>query len=206
MKYLVLTAYSLLVPYLASAQSENKPISIGLDVAASLFQEPVRTTFIYDDLSKNTVPTYILSADYRLLPEVSLGLQLSYLTNDISYTWAAKVTDAFFLNINRTTSYDDIAFRYNEASLMIQPLLHYVTKPKFDMYSGVRFGVLNAWANVKDGHPEFDVASDVRESFFTWGITLMGVQYFPKENLGVNFDMSIGKPYALGLGAVYRLW
>ena len=40
---------------------------------------------------------------------------------------------------------------------------------------------------------------------YTFGLTVMGFRYFPSEHVGVNFDMSIGKPYALAFGVVYKL-
>src|SRR5690606_24788947 len=85
-------------------------------------------------------------------------------------------------------------------SVAVRPMFHYGSSDRLDMYSGLRVGykTLSAKHNSKD--PVYDDLDTWNRSGFSFGLTAFGFRYYVSDNLGFNMEVSIGMPYAAGVG------
>ena len=181
---------------IAQDSKEHKLVftaNAGLSLAGTFISV---TDLVSDEsYSTNVLPAGQLSADYYIIPIVSVGLAGSYQRMAMNYTDYGTENYNFSAVIGRT-------------NIGIRGLYHYINKKHINMYSGIRFGMTNWNLQLSEDIPEFDPFEYVN---FTNGtlastqIVAFGIRAYFVDYLGVNVEFAIGAPHYVSAGINVRL-
>lgn len=169
----------------------NNTGNIELDINDS--GDPTTFTADFDGSAATT-----LAYDYRFGRVFSLGAAVGFQSVDIT-------------EIRNSDSRENIsgAIEINRIFLSGRTLFHYGKNPKWDLYSGVRFGA-TAWL----------VNSTIDQDEFTLGTTTVGsssavfphlvpipfgVKYYPSDRLMIGAELATGSPHVLAFQLGVRL-
>ncbi len=140
----------------------------------------------------------LVGFDYGLSSRWSLGgffsTQRRHGTTEFSYEDASSVIQT-----------ETIKFNLRRNSIGFTPKVHYGNRDRIDLYSGVRMGWL-FWVNsIESTSGKFDLFDDMITSRPFFGLTAFGARVYPTDNIGLNFELNLGAPNIIGLGAVIKL-
>jgi hypothetical protein len=151
------------------------------------------------------IPPIQLSFDYKVTERFSIGLAAAYAMIDIDYTdenILPVANDGLLQNFNANIS---------RINLGIRAFYYYTDNEVVDVYTGFRTGV-NIW-NIKMSSTDPDLSDNGVDPFsaigkgamFGFQIVPIGINVFPVENIGINFELAIGQPYFAAFGVRYRM-
>lgn len=156
------------------------------------------------DFVGRSLPAFQVNYDYGITKWFSVGGGISY--QNLNFT----ISDLSYTSPNGTVeSVDRVRFSTNRINVAGRVLFHYGNAGDIDMYSGFRFGVTN-WLtdfsatdaaierDIENGIPFFGVVPAAQ-------LIPFGLRGYFGENWGANFELGIGSPHFLSLGASYRL-
>jgi hypothetical protein len=173
----------------------------------------------------SNVPTIAAAWDYGVTKGFSIGLAGSYAQAKVS------TTDLEVANKKGVfQKYGNYSIAAARTNLGIRALFHYGNKGRMDLYSGLRLGV-GLWSVKLSGQIEKDVlVRAINEVFNQSGVPsavadggigeklktkgsfvlfapqliLFGLRGHVTNNIGINFELATGSPYAASLGLDYR--
>jgi hypothetical protein len=140
-----------------------------------------------------SIPAIFGSYDYSLTDIFSLGLAGSYQSWKVSipaYNDGTTAYGASSLNITRT-------------NFALRPLFHFGKNEDLDMYAGLRLGY-TMWSTKITSTDPIVIGTGFGHGNAIAPAALFGLRYFFTKNIGANFEISLGAPYAVALGVNAR--
>lgn len=86
-------------------------------------------------------------------------------------------------------------------------LFDYANEGRLDLYSGVILGFTNWNVKTNNASASYDPSQDLtfsEEIVFAPQVVLFGAQGYFTDNIGANFELSIGAPHFFSIGLNYR--
>ncbi len=173
----------------------------------------------------SNVPTIAVAWDYGISKGFSLGISGAYAQAK------ASVNDLEVANKKGVfEKYGNFAITVPRTTFGVRALFHYGNKGRMDLYSGLRLGV-SLWSVKLSGKIDQDVLAraineianqtglpdatlnngfgnklKTKASFATGSaqLILFGLRGYVTNNIGINFELAAGAPYAASLGLDYR--
>ncbi|MES2590938.1 MAG: DUF3575 domain-containing protein [Bacteroidota bacterium] len=134
-----------------------------------------------------TTPSINASLDYAIKNKFSLGAGVTHTQLDrFSSIYSGSVYSG---NLSRT-------------NIGVRALYHFVERPNWDMYTGLRLGA-SIWAG--SGTYDHLIFSTSNGSVIPTLQGLFGIRYMVQDWLGLNAEIGIGAPYAISVGVSCNL-
>ena len=139
----------------------------------------------------------VLGFDYSTSSRWSIG-------GFISTQRRHGTTEFSYADNNRVLT-ETVKFDLRRNSIGFNTKLHYGSSERIDLYSGARLGWL-FWTNkIESPSGQFDLFNDLITSRPFFGLTAFGARIYPTDYIGLNFELNLGAPNIIGLGAVIKL-
>ena len=185
------------IVFQSQAQNEDYRINVALSgnytFTGSVLSGIVETAQINGaNIKEKSLPSLQVTADYGISDWFSVGLAASYQKLGFEAT-GNTYTDANGMQVTENYEYD-----FKRSSVALRPLFHFANDEKLDMYSGLRVGFFNAKGTSTSNDPDFNDDEDFDfddVSKITISIVAYGVRYYFTDNIGVGFELNIGRPY-----------
>jgi len=140
----------------------------------------------------------VLSFDYGLSDRWSIG-------GFVSTQRRHGSTDFTYQNTDSQLMTEQVDFNLRRNTFGFTTKIHYGKSPRADLYSGARMGVLFWNKTIESNSGQFDVFDDLLQTRPIFSLTVFGVRFYPTEQIGLNFELNLGAPNIIGLGAVVRI-
>ena len=147
----------------------------------------------------NVAPALLVSYDYAISDNFTLGAALSY--QPMNYTF----DNAYYVGTSITPVEETVKVNVARINIGIRPLFHFGNNDDVDWYTGLRIGY-QSWSFKNDSN---DPA--LADDFNDLGVLsrptvqpLLGMRYFFTQNIGMNMELTIGSPYIAMIGANFR--
>lgn len=181
----------------AQAQNEDYRLNVGLSgnytLTGFVLNSIIETAEAASDgIDKKSFPSVQLTADYGLTNWFSVGLAASY--QKIGF----EATGNTFTDENGMTQTENYEYDFTRTSVALRPLFHFANNDRLDMYSGLRIGLFRAESTTTSNDPNFDANNGVEfEDVNTLTVSLVayGIRYYITENIGIGWELNIGRPY-----------
>ena len=196
---LVVVGMSLSLSSFAQDEPEFKSIislNGGFSLVGALFDLPDATGT--GDVSSFSAPAIQVNYDYYFSSWFTLGAAFS----------------VQFMGIEYTDYYDDFSadtwnHKTNVTRLNIgtRALFHYANEGRMDLYSGLRLGLTNWNVSTNNASTSYDPSQDITFSegiVFAPQLILFGAQGYFTDNIGANFELTVGAPHFFSIGLNYR--
>jgi hypothetical protein len=153
----------------------------------------------------SSIPPIQLSFDYKVTERFSLGFAGAFSRANIDY-----VNDAI-APVGGDNELQNFNAKASRINLGLRGLFYYTDHEIVDVYSGFRTGV-NIWSfDISSTDPDSgDNGIDPFSAFgsgamFGFQVIPIGINVFPVENIGINFELAVGQPYFAAFGVRYRM-
>lgn len=159
------------------------------------------TTNNYVEINNSKVSggrTLLIGFDYGISSRWSLG-------GFISTQRRHGSTEFSFLDSDQNVQTEKVTFDLRRNAFGFSPKLHFGKTDHVDLYSGIRMGLVFWTDNINSPSGQFDIFDDMVKSRPFFGLTALGVRFYPTENVGLKFELNLGAPNIIGLGAVVKL-
>lgn len=114
-------------------------------------------------------------------------------------------TEFSFLDADENVQTETVKFDLRRNAFGFSPKIHFGQTERIDLYSGVRMGFI-LWADkIESQSGQFKTFDDLVKSRPFFGLTPIGVRFYPNEFIGLSFELNLGAPNILGLGAVVKI-
>jgi hypothetical protein len=149
--------------------------------------------------SQNSRPMIALTFDAGLSERWSLGILIA------NQSFSGTFFDYTYTRLDGTAVTETVTYKMNRNNISFAPKFHYNLKSdKLDMYLGLRFGFV-FWNNdFKTTQSDFNPFGLVfgRPNL---GLVPFGMRFYANENFGGTFELALGAPYIISIGAQYKL-
>jgi hypothetical protein len=208
-----LISAALAMPNLAEAQNAHGQWVVSVDAGSSLVGGAINliigdgeavdtdTSDGFIEINNSKVSggkALIVGFDYGKTDQWSIGgffaTQKRYGSTDFSYATG-----------NGMHATETVAFNLRRNCIGFSTKFHYGKEDKVDLYSGVRLGMI-FWVNsIESASGNFDLLDKMITSRPFFGLTAFGARVYPTKNIGLNFELNLGAPNVIGIGAVVKL-
>jgi len=170
----------------------------------STFEKDVVASVNLTDPSVNaktsSIPVLFGSYDYGISNLFSIGVAGSY------ESWKVTVpgyTDPYGSSTGGPITYGTSSLNISRVNIAIRPLFHFGSNENLDIYFGPRLGYTLWNTDVKSTDPAVTGVGFGHGNVFSPAV-LFGTRYYFTPNIGLNFEISIGAPYAAALGVNFK--
>lgn len=158
------------------------------------------TTNNYIEINNSEVSggrALVVGFDYGISDRWSMGFFMSTQRRHGS-------TDFTFENDDNQIVTEKVNFNLRRNTIGFSPKIHYGASNRTDLYSGARAGVL-FWNNtIESPSGNFDLFNDIVAVRPIFSLTVFGVRFYPTDYVGLNFELNLGAPNIIGMGATVR--
>ena len=181
--------------------AQEQPVVISVNVGWSLVGDLMASTDLGSDYDVSVTPAFQLNVDKKVTNIVSIGIATSLQMITMKYE-GYEYLDGFGALV-----LEDFEARVSRINFAVRPLFHYGGNESLDMYSGLRLGFTKWNYTDSSNDPNYDVANEVTTALgfnFAPQLILFGMQYYFSDNIGANFEFSVGSPHYISGGINFR--
>jgi len=189
-----------------TAQSDDYKINVGLSynytLTGSLLNAAIKTAEATSTgVTKTGLPSLQFTFDYSLQNYLSIGVAASY--QSIGFKSAGHT---FLDTISNQIATEDYSTSFNRLSIAVRPLFHYGNADRLDMYSGLRIQYFKSSFESDSNDPSIDEDFLGFEPRGKVGISIIafGIRYFLTDNIGLGWELNIGRPYVSNISVNAR--
>ncbi len=195
--------------HLAEAQSEdyksNAAISVNYSLTGTVLNAFIEAAELSStNVGRKSIPSLQLTYDFGVTNFLSIGIAASY--EKIGF----DVSDYSYTNADFETITENYTSSFTRTSIALRPLFHYGNMDKVDMYSGLRIQFFNNQYATDSTDPSNDDQGITDTYGFNLGnkigvgIVAYGIRYFITDNIGIGWELNIGRPYLTNLSVNAR--
>lgn len=154
---------------------------------------------ILSSYSQNSRPMIAFTFDAGISERWSLGVLIA------NQGFSGSFFDYSYTRLDGTEITENVSYKMNRNNISFAPKFHYNLKSdKLDMYIGLRLGFVFWNNNFETTQLDFNPFALVmgRPNL---GLVPFGLRFYPNENFGGSFELALGAPYILSIGAQYKI-
>ena len=148
------------------------------------------------NIRSKTDPVAILGIDHFITKNFSFGGSVAYQKVTANYDRLYGDSLTLFENIDASAA---------KLSLTLRGLFYYGKSEKKQFYSGLKLGYQKVKTFDNSSDNTYNTINDLAWSRVTIGLIPFGMRYFFTENIGCNFEVSLGVPNLLSFGLNYKI-
>lgn len=161
------------------------------------------TTVNTDEVQFFVTPAFQLSYDYAVTDIISLGLAGSYQNIGVD------IMDYQYVNGQGDLITEDYRSSFSRSTIAMRTLFHYgLANDQFDLYSGLRVGMLFRNGKTTSTDPDVDAITDLGLGLWNRRLNtqliLLGARGYVTDNIAINLEFGLGAPHFASLGAAFR--
>lgn len=204
------TLFTLLfvVGLMSFAQAQNEDYRLNASISYNytftgellkLAQEGAEITLNASDTQRKNIPSVQLAVDYGLNNWFSIGAAISYQQIGLN------LDDVSYIDSTGMSVSENVESRFTRFSAAIRPLFHYANSDRLDMYSGLRIQYYAGNYEDNSENPDVETVLDFpTKKGFGVGIVAYGIRYFVTDNIGIGWELNIGRPYVTNISVNAR--